>query len=79
MRAGAVAAAVAALLTGACVDKTPPPLWPTPPPPTLAEPLGVKPRISETPASAEPAAVEPAAAPATSPGDPIGPWRPRPG
>lgn len=79
MRAGAVAAAGAALLTGACVDKTPPPLWPTPPPPTLAEPLGVTPRISEPP-PAEPEAAEPeAAAPATSPGDPIGPWRPRPG
>ncbi|MDC0715447.1 hypothetical protein POL25_01000 [Nannocystis sp. bb15-2] len=24
-----------------CVDKTPPPLWPTPPPPPMATPIGV--------------------------------------
>lgn len=24
-----------------CVDKTPPPLWPTPPPPPLATPIGI--------------------------------------
>lgn len=26
---------------GGCVDKTPPPLWPTPPPPPMATPIGV--------------------------------------
>lgn len=31
-----------------CVDKTPPPLWPTPPPPPMATPIGV----TERPVSA---------------------------
>lgn len=31
-----------------CVDKTPPPLWPTPPPPSMATPIGV----TERPVSA---------------------------
>lgn len=29
------------LLLMGCADRAPPPLWPTPPPPTLAEPIGV--------------------------------------
>lgn len=29
------------LAFGGCVDKTPPPLWPTPPPPPIATPIGV--------------------------------------
>ncbi|WAS97566.1 hypothetical protein [Nannocystis punicea] len=32
-------------LTG-CVDKTPPPLWPTPPPPPMATPIGVPERAA---------------------------------
>ena len=27
------------LLTGGCVDKAPPPLWPAPPPPSVATPI----------------------------------------
>lgn len=50
-----------------CVDKTPPPLWPTPPPPPMATPIGVP----ERPASAaggqgsadEEASMKPAVAP----------------
>jgi hypothetical protein len=36
------------LALGACVDKTPPPLWPTPPPPPMATPIG----LPERPATA---------------------------
>lgn len=35
-----------ALWTGGCVDKAPPPMWPTPPPPRVATPI----RADETPA-----------------------------
>lgn len=33
---------VAVLLVAACGDRAPPPLWPEPPPPTLAKPIGQK-------------------------------------
>ena len=77
-RAVIVSALVLASATGGCVDKTPPPLWPTPPPPPMATPIG------------EPAQAE-TAAPATSPEDSgdevtastrepppggLGPWQP---
>ena len=44
-----------------CGDRAPPPLWPDPPPPTLAEPIGSPgakakaPREAQTPAPREPA------------------------
>ncbi len=60
----AAALAGAMMLAGlvGCADRAPPPLWPEPPPPTLAEPIG-EPVLDEEP----PPAVEPAgdAEPAT--------------
>jgi len=59
-----------------CVDKTPPPLWPTPPPPTLAAPIG---GWTERDVPVKPAA-EKSDAPELPPrtADPVGPWTPRP-
>jgi hypothetical protein len=85
MRARAIAAGVLYFFftsLTACVDKTPPPLWPTPPPPTLAEPLGARPTILKPAVAPAAAPDEPAAspAPAEAPaGDPLGPWQPAPG
>lgn len=42
LRAGVIAIALAGSGAG-CIDKAPDPLWPEPPPPTLAEPLGQAP------------------------------------
>lgn len=67
-----LALASAGLLAG-CVDKTPPPLWPTPPPPTLAEPIGGW-AERDVPSPKKPA--EKDAPP--GPTDPVGPWMPRP-
>ena len=79
------AAAVCALvLAGAwclsgCVDRTPPPLWPTPPPPPLAEPIGDPVQVDvAAPPRPEPdddAADDEASAP--QPGG-LGPWQPEP-
>ena len=78
-RAFAVFALVA--LSG-CVDKTPPPLWPTPPPPTLAQPIGVAARAGQGDGGGPGGAVAPAVPPASeSPDvapDGLGPWQPTP-
>jgi hypothetical protein len=59
-----------------CVDKTPPPLWPTPPPPPLATPIG-EPAYASTKPEPEPVAVTPATVPDVPPGT-LGPWQPGP-
>lgn len=35
------------LLVAACGDRAPPPLWPEPPPPTLAKPIGQEPPAAD--------------------------------
>ena len=49
-----VAAALVSWCVGGCVDKAPPPLWPAPPPPSVAEVLG-------DPAQSKPVAPPPVA------------------
>lgn len=75
---------------GGCVDKTPPPLWPTPPPPPMATPIGLPERPAagqggeheadltgpEVAAPPEAAVAEPAKSP-EQPGA-LGPWQPGP-
>lgn len=69
-----------ALLAG-CVDKAPPPLWPAPPPPSIATPIGVdapKPIVTAPakPGEAEGSVLDPETAAAGSPQPP--PARPVP-
>ncbi len=71
--ARALFAFVTVALAG-CVDKTPPPLWPTPPPPTLARPIGEV----ERPEAAGPARPTDPPPPA-DPGPAPGPWQPATG
>jgi hypothetical protein len=64
-----------------CVDKTPPPLWPTPPPPTLAVPIGVVTAPETAAVQSGPGSAPAAASPVPAEPDPggLGPWRPEPG
>ena len=69
---------LALVALSSCVDKTPPPLWPTPPPPTLAVSIGAAP---ETAAGQSGPGSAPAASPVPAEPEPggLGPWRPEPG
>jgi hypothetical protein len=82
-RAASVAAALLGLVASGCVDKTPPALWPSPPPPPMATPIGVPERVAapvtaaseaqeaqsepEEAAAEGPVSVEAPASPAASP------------
>jgi hypothetical protein len=78
----ALALAASGLAFG-CVDKSPPPLWPSPPPPSVASPIG-RPVGGQTAAlaptsEAPPDAARPASElPTTEPSEPSTVWSERP-
>lgn len=56
----------------ACADRSPPPLWPQPPPPTLAEPIGVAPDGDGVLAEPEPEPIDEAGDEAPSQAESVG-------
>ena len=67
----ALVASVATLVGSGCVDKAPPPLWPAPPPPSVAELLGAPAQPQAPSQPAAPSSVAVGATALTGPPSPL--------